>query len=37
MYKFIDKDGNWTKRIRQVEEDILKVAVRYSVQEDETE
>jgi hypothetical protein len=36
MYKFIDKDGNWTERIQRVEEDIPKVAVRYSVQENET-
>jgi len=35
--RFIDKGGNWTEHIQRVEEDIPKVAVRYSVQEDETE
>jgi len=33
--KFIDKDGNW--REQRVEEDKLKVIVRYSVLGDETE
>jgi hypothetical protein len=37
LYKFIDKDCNWTEHIRRVERGILKVAVRYSVQRDETE
>jgi hypothetical protein len=32
---FRDKDGNWTENIQRVEEDILKVVFRYSVQEDE--
>jgi hypothetical protein len=35
--KFRDKDGNWREQIERLEEDILKVAVSYSVQEDETE
>jgi hypothetical protein len=35
--KFRGKFGNWTEHIRQLEEDILKVAVHFSVQEDETE
>jgi hypothetical protein len=35
--KFRDKDGNWTEYIQRVEEDMLKVAVRYNVQEDDTE
>jgi hypothetical protein len=37
MDKFRDKDGNWRESIQRVEEDIPKVAVSYSVQEDETE
>jgi hypothetical protein len=37
MDKFRDKDGNWRENIQRVEEDIPKVAVSYSVQEDETE
>jgi hypothetical protein len=32
-----DKYGNWTEHIQRVEEDKLKVAVRYSVQGDERE
>jgi hypothetical protein len=32
---FRDKDGNWTEHIQRVEEDILKVVVRYRVQEEE--
>jgi len=35
--KFIDKGGNWKEYIQRVEEDILKVAVSYSVQEGDTE
>jgi hypothetical protein len=35
--KFIDKDGNWRENIQRVEEDKLKLAVRYSVQGDERE
>ena len=37
MDKFRDKVGNWRRQIQRVEEDILKVAVCYSVQEDETD
>ena len=37
MGKFIDKRGNWREQIQRVEEDILKVAVSYSVQESERE
>ena len=32
-----DNDGNWRGHIERLEEDIPKVAVSYSVQEDETE
>jgi hypothetical protein len=35
--KFRDKDGNWREHIQRVEEDILMIAVRYSVQEEERE
>jgi len=35
--KFTYKDGNWRKDIERLEEDILKVAVSYSEQEEETE
>jgi len=35
LFKFTDKEGNWRKDIQRVEEDIMKFAVRYSVQEDE--
>jgi len=35
--KFRDKDGNWRGHIQRVEEDIPKVAVCYSVQDDECE
>ena len=37
MDKFRDKDGNWRENIEWVEEDIPKVAVNYSVLEDDTE
>ena len=37
MFKFRDNDGNWRELKQRVEEDILKVAVRYNVQEDEAE
>jgi hypothetical protein len=33
--KFRDKDGNWRENIQWGEEDVLKVAVRYSLQGDE--
>ena len=32
-----DNVDNWCEQIRPLKENILKVAVRYSVQEDETE
>jgi hypothetical protein len=35
--KFRDKDADWREHIERVEEDKLKVAVRYRLQEDETE
>jgi len=35
LFKFTDKEGNWREDIQRVEEDIVKFAVRYSVQEDE--
>jgi hypothetical protein len=35
--KFRDKDSNWRENMQRVEEDIPKVAVSYTVQEDETE
>jgi len=37
LNKFRDNVGNWREQIQRVEVDILKVAFRYSVQEDETE
>jgi hypothetical protein len=37
MDKFRDKDGNWRENIHQVEKDIPKLAVSYTLQEDETE
>jgi len=35
--KFRDNVGNWREQIQRVKEDILKVAVLCSMQEDETE
>ena len=37
MVKFRGNDDNWRDQTQRVEEDRLKIAVRYSVQEDETE
>jgi len=37
LVKFRDNDGNWRDLTQRVEEDKLKIAVRYSVQEDEIE
>jgi hypothetical protein len=34
LCKIRDKNGNWTEHIQRVEEDILKVGVRYILQED---
>jgi hypothetical protein len=36
LCKIRDKDDNWREHIDGLEEDTLKVAVSYSVQEDET-
>jgi hypothetical protein len=35
--KFRDKVGNWRENIQRVEEDVPKVAISYTVQEDESE
>jgi hypothetical protein len=37
VYKFVDKVCNWTEHIHPVEEDILKIAIHYSLREDVTE
>jgi len=37
MDKFRDKDGNCRENFQRGEEDIPKVAVSYTLQEDETE
>jgi hypothetical protein len=35
--KFSDNHRNWREQLQRLEEDIAKVDVRYTVQEDETE
>ena len=37
LVKFRDKDVNWRGHVVRVEENILKVSVSYSMQEEETE
>jgi len=37
LNKIRDNIGNWREQIHRVEKDILKVAVRYSVQGEKTE
>jgi hypothetical protein len=37
LRKFRDKDGNWREQIQRLGDNIPKVAVSYSMQEDDTE
>jgi septum formation topological specificity factor MinE len=37
MNKLRDNHSNWREQLQRLEEDILKVVVRYTVQEDETD
>jgi hypothetical protein len=37
MDKFIDKDVNWRENLHRVKEDIPRVAISYTLQEDEIE